>query len=179
MLCAKFLNDWTTERCVMDEWDFMRLGFKMSFWLSYIAEPPSIEPTRQHCGLPKPLSPSSNKHSNHNTNTTNTHNSLQTQVQHKISFVDFFQDYFINTIIWILYGENWSDDWKECCGQALSLRCVSGRFPVLVPGLLWLPPQASQAVRASLDQPGPQGLTPHLGTPGRTDSTPTMHTHGF
>ena len=39
MLCAKFKNDLTTEMDVMDERDFTRFEFKMSFWWisSYIA----------------------------------------------------------------------------------------------------------------------------------------------
>ena len=35
VLCAKFQTDWTTETDVMDERDFARFGFKMSFkWIS-------------------------------------------------------------------------------------------------------------------------------------------------
>ena len=38
LLCAKFQNDLTTEMDVMDERDFARFEFKMSFgWISYIA----------------------------------------------------------------------------------------------------------------------------------------------
>ena len=39
MLCAKFQNDWGTEMDVMDEQDFVRFDFEMSFrGLSYILQ---------------------------------------------------------------------------------------------------------------------------------------------
>ena len=39
MLCAKFQYNVTTEMDVMDEWDFVRVEFKISFWaISYTAK---------------------------------------------------------------------------------------------------------------------------------------------
>ena len=43
VLCAKFQADWTIETDVMDERDFARFEFKMSFGrISYITQYPSI-----------------------------------------------------------------------------------------------------------------------------------------
>ena len=43
VLCAKFQNDWMIETDGMDERDFTRFEFKMSFgWISYIAQHPRV-----------------------------------------------------------------------------------------------------------------------------------------
>ena len=47
MLCAKFQDDWTIDTDVMDEQDFGRFEFKMSFrQLSYVAQHPGRFPNK-------------------------------------------------------------------------------------------------------------------------------------